>query len=91
MRACLIAVPASAVVTVAATAAQVPKTAAALAPGVSKVPAGQAVVTDTQLPGQVLSFTGKHTYARTQSFITSKASLVVDVINHTACASRAAN
>lgn len=39
---------------------QVPKVAAALAPGAAKIPTGQAIVTDTQLPGQILSYSGTH-------------------------------
>lgn len=38
---------------------QVTQGPAALVPAASKVPAGQAVVTDTQLPGQLLTFTGE--------------------------------
>lgn len=39
--------------------AQVPKGPVQLPPAAAKVPAGQAVVTDTQLPGQVLTYTGE--------------------------------
>jgi hypothetical protein len=38
---------------------QIPKTAASVTSAAAKVPTGQAVVSDTQLPGQLLAFTGQ--------------------------------